>query len=151
MKTRSQVMLGIAALAAAGGSVFADAGTPNDPRAPIEAHDDIRQATNTLLRPDSARMAERQKRQQQAPIASAPTPGTVVMSPYVLREPEERDVLLPRYETPAMRFLKEGTLYSHMGQKYSTRLLVRPYTKAEHTGGTDAPANGIQLAFTLAW
>jgi hypothetical protein len=149
MKSRRNVLLGIAALAATGCGAFADT-APAGAADPFVPHDDIRLATNLLLRSDSSRLAALERKQGAEPDTSPPA-GTVVMSPYILREPSDHDVALPRYETPAMRFLRDGTLYSHIGPRYSTRAFLRFYRTEDRIGGNVPPVNGLQLAFVLAW
>jgi hypothetical protein len=149
MKPRRQVLLGIAAFAAAGCGAFGDTAAPGSGD-PLLPHDDIRLATNLLLRSDSSRIAALEQKQSKGAATSAPA-GTVVMSPYILREPSDRDVAMPRYETPAMRFLRDGTLYSHIGPRYSTRAFLRFYRTEDRIGGNVPPVNGVQLAFVLAW
>jgi hypothetical protein len=148
MKSWYQVLLGIAALAAAAGGAFAESAALAAPD-PFVPHDDMRLATRLLLRSDSSRIAALEQNRRIAP----PTPpaGTVVMSPYILREPSDRDVAMPRYETPAMRFLRDGTLYTYVGPKFSSRAFLRLYQEEQHIGGNVAPATAIQLAFVLAW
>lgn len=149
MKPRRQVLLGIAALAAAGCGAFADSVAPGAGDS-LVPRDDIRLATNILLRSDSSRIAALEEKGSRA-ATPAPPAGTVVMSPYVLREPNDRDVAMPRYETPTMRFLRDGTLYSHVGQKFSSRLFLQLAQAEQHIGGNVPPSNAIRLAFVLAW
>jgi hypothetical protein len=149
MTTRCQALLAFAALAAAG---HAFGGTdPDWDEFAYGPHDDVRSATSILLRSDSQRIAARKKADDSTYVATAAAPGTVVMSAYVLREPEDKDVALPKYETPTMRFLRDGTLYSRIGRKYSTQVLLRFYQSKAPPIGNLPPNKGIQLAFSLAW
>jgi hypothetical protein len=149
MTTRSQALLAFAALAAA---AHAFAGTePDWDDFAYGPHDDVRSATSMLLRSDSQRIAVRKKAEESTYVAMPAAPGTVVMSAYVLREPKDRDVAMPKYETPTMRFLRDGTLYSHIGRKYSTQVLLRFYQSKAPPIGNLPPNKGIQLAFSLAW
>ncbi|HZZ20052.1 MAG TPA: hypothetical protein VFE25_11810 [Opitutaceae bacterium] len=149
MTTRCQALLAASALLAGGTALGAS--VPDWDETAYGPHEDMRSAASVLLRSDSARIATRHKAQEASYVAEAPSPGTVVMSAYVLREPKDKDVAMPRYETPAMRFLRDGTLYSHFGRKYSTQVLLKFYQSKAPPIGNLPPTSGIQLSVTLAW
>jgi hypothetical protein len=149
MTTRCQALLAVAAIAAAG-PAFAGSDANGDAVAHGH-HDDIRSEIRALLQSDSTRIATRQQAKESSLVSEVPVPGTVVMSAYVLREPKDRDVAMPRYETPTMKFLRDGTIYTHIGRKYSTQVLLRFYQSQAPPIGNLPPARGIQLSLTLAW
>ena len=149
MTTGSQALLAIAVLTAAG-TTFAGSDADWDEYS-YGPHDDMRSAANMLLRLDSQHIAVRNKAEESSYVALPAAPGTVVMSAYVLTEPKDKDVAMPKYETPAMRFLRDGTLYSHIGRKYSTQVLLRFYQSAAPVISNVPPNKGIQLALSLAW
>jgi hypothetical protein len=149
MSTRCQALLALAALAAA---AHALAGAdPDWDEFAYGPRDDVRSATRMLLRSESQKIAVQKKAEESTYGAMPAAPATVVMSAYVLREPKDRDVAMPRYETPTMRLLRDGTLYSHIGRKYSTQVLLRFYQSKAPPIGNLPPNKGIQLAFSLAW
>ena len=73
------------------------------------------------------------------------------MSPYILRETREPVIESVKPDSPALQFVKSGTLYHHVGRKVTTNVLLHFYKLGQWSGGNIPPVNGIELAMFLSW
>lgn len=127
-------------LSTAGAALSQTAGAPGPT--------DVRAELSRLVQADAARQAA-------APPAAKLEAGrdgaALVMSPYILRENREPVIESVKPDSPALQFVKSGTLYRHVGKKVTTSVLLRFYKLEQWSGGNIPPVNGIELGMFLSW
>ena len=87
--------------------------------AAVSNADNVRKETTDLLISDAH---ELETRRQKSLLVTAPTDPTVTaMEVFVVRERKASNIVIPKFESPVMRFLKTGTLIFLPG-KISTKV-----------------------------
>ena len=94
---------------------------------------EIRQELTYLLRADAQALQSSQS--QPASSYLTPAANAVMMSPYIVRESKNPDLPTPHYEPPIERFMRAGTIYTHVGKKVTSTLYF-------NIGGSDVPHSG---------
>jgi hypothetical protein len=109
---------------------------------------DVRSELNRLVQADAVRQAAAKPA---ARVDASRDGATLVMSPYILRESREPVIESVKPDSPALQFVKSGTLYRHVGKKVTTNVLLHFYKLQQWSGGNIPPVNGIELGMFLSW
>jgi hypothetical protein len=145
MKSQAMLMVALAAGSIAVGGT--DAGLPPDPAAPT----DVRSELAKLVKVDLAKQEAIERASSgEAPQAKA-AEGTVVMSPYIVREQADFEPVVFAPEVPVVRLLKKGILYDPVGKAHAPLIKMHFYTVEANGIGNIRPRNGVEMAAVWSW
>jgi hypothetical protein len=147
MPMKSQAMLMVAL---ATGSI-AVGGTEADPLPGPAAPSVVRSELSRLVKVDLAKQETVEKaRAGEAPEAKA-AEGTVVMSPYIVREQADFEPVVLAPEFPVFRVLQKGILYDPVGKAQAPLIKMHFYTVEADGIGNIRPRSGVEVAAVWAW
>jgi hypothetical protein len=114
-------------------------------------HDDIRAEICKLLAADTAKVAAVASPSVNVAAGNPPAAGTVVMSPYIVREAKVQDIADSVYSPPILQLIENGTLLHTVGKKFTTNIVLHFYTTDQMSGGNIRPKNGVEVGCFWSW